>query len=264
VETLADRADHAGADPGLVGPDPSPQPRDRHRAISGLMVAGLDPRNDPTGETVAWITKLMPPLTVITPNGWHWYMKDVGLPTIPRLLPGLDLKGSRGYVLAPPSVHPSGKPYERLSDRVIPMPDALWQLAAGRLAKATQRTTVTRPLEPVHTLALADVLGLLQGVRPHRSGYLACCPAHDDAHPSLSVGESATSRLLAKCFAGCAFPAIMRELGRGIGIDSSRRWSDSGGRARLRPMPEVRQRLALGSGETIRSAPHRPEARSGG
>jgi hypothetical protein len=93
--------------------------------ISGLMVADLDPRNDPTDETTAWLTKLMPPPpSVITPKGWHWYVADVGLPTLPRLRPGLDLKAAGGYVLAPPSVHPCGKVYERLSDRLILVPDA--------------------------------------------------------------------------------------------------------------------------------------------
>jgi hypothetical protein len=33
------------------------------------MVADLDPRNDLDGTTTAWLTKLMPPPTVITPNG---------------------------------------------------------------------------------------------------------------------------------------------------------------------------------------------------
>jgi len=70
----------------------------------------------------------------------------------------------------------------------------VWQLAADRLAQATHRTTSTGQPEPVHTLALADILDVLHNVRFYRSGYLASCPAHDDANPSLSVKESPTGK----------------------------------------------------------------------
>jgi hypothetical protein len=166
--------------------------------ISGLMVADLDPRNDATGETTAWLAKLMPAPTVITPNGWHWHMPDVGLPSLPRLLPGLDLKSAGGFVLVPPSVHPNERLYERLTDRLVEMPGELMQLAIDRLGRTTQRTTSTGQL------------------------YLACCPAHDDQHPSLSLAESPTGRLLAKCLAGCTFTSrSCGRSGRGDGIGSS-------------------------------------------
>lgn len=45
----------------------------------------------------------------------------------------------------------------------------------------------------------------------------ACCPAHGDRKPSLSLSNGAGGRLLARCMTGCGFPAILDAL-RGLGI----------------------------------------------
>ena len=48
-----------------------------------------------------------------TGNGWQLFFKHPGV-TIPNragVLPGLDVRGDGGYVVAPPSVHPTGKVY---------------------------------------------------------------------------------------------------------------------------------------------------------
>jgi hypothetical protein len=41
----------------------------------------------------------------------YYYLAERELPTRPGLLPGLDLKGEGGFVVAPPSLHASGKRY---------------------------------------------------------------------------------------------------------------------------------------------------------
>lgn len=48
--------------------------------------------------------------TVLTGRGWHCYVQPSGAGNR-KLAEDLDLKGRRGYVLAPPSVHPSGAIY---------------------------------------------------------------------------------------------------------------------------------------------------------
>jgi hypothetical protein len=40
----------------------------------------------------------------------------------------------------------------------------------------------------------------------------AQCPAHDDYHPSFSMTEGKSGRLLVRCFAGCSFEDIMAAL----------------------------------------------------
>ncbi|MCI2393119.1 toprim domain-containing protein [Aliiroseovarius sediminis] len=41
---------------------------------------------------------------------------------------------------------------------------------------------------------------------------LACCPAHEDCAPSLSLGVGVDGRLLVHCHAGCAYGAVMDAL----------------------------------------------------
>lgn len=42
---------------------------------------------------------------------------------------------------------------------------------------------------------------------------LACCPAHDDHHPSLDVRELADGRVLVVCRAGCGWLDILQAVG---------------------------------------------------
>jgi hypothetical protein len=56
--------------------------------------------------------------SVITGKGAHFYFKHPGgeIANFVKVLPGIDLKGDRGYVVAPPSIHPSGKTYQWNND----------------------------------------------------------------------------------------------------------------------------------------------------
>ena len=57
-----------------------------------------------------------------------------------------------------------------------------------------------------------DVLELLDGVRKAGDGWTAKCPAHDDAHNSLSIAVGNDDRVLLHCHAGCAFGDIAAAL----------------------------------------------------
>ncbi|WP_290689373.1 MULTISPECIES: DUF7146 domain-containing protein [unclassified Haematobacter] len=50
---------------------------------------------------------------------------------------------------------------------------------------------------------------------------LACCPAHGDRHPSLTLADGPSGRLLAHCKTGCSFAAVLDAL-RGLGIVEGR------------------------------------------
>lgn len=56
------------------------------------------------------------------------------------------------------------------------------------------------------------ILAKLQKVTRKGNGWMACCPAHEDKSPSLSVSMGKDGILL-KCFAGCAFGDIADALG---------------------------------------------------
>lgn len=62
------------------------------------------------------------------------------------------------------------------------------------------------------------LLDRLEKVRATGRGqWLACCPAHEDRSPSMTVRECDDGRVLVYCFAGCGFEAIVSAAG--ISID---------------------------------------------
>lgn len=64
-------------------------------------------------------------------------------------------------------------------------------------------------------MKLDELLDKLEGVQPRGSGFVACCPAHEDSSPSLSIDETDDGTLLLKCHAGCTFEAIAKAVGMG-------------------------------------------------
>ena len=57
------------------------------------------------------------------------------------------------------------------------------------------------------------VLSRLQKVRSEgQDRWKACCPAHDDGTPSLSIRALDDGRVLLHCFAGCEVEAILSAL----------------------------------------------------
>ena len=102
-------------------------------AVSGLVVLDVD------GEAgrEALRGKELPPTPVVeTGRGWHYYFAHPG-GDVRTCKPasGLDLKADGGYVVAPPSLHPSGRRYrwtDGLSPRdapLAPLPAWLWEQA---------------------------------------------------------------------------------------------------------------------------------------
>jgi putative DNA primase/helicase len=60
---------------------------------------------------------------------------------------------------------------------------------------------------------LSVVLSCLHRVKRSGSGYTAQCPAHDDRHNSLSIGEGRDGRVLLMCMAGCSTEDVLFKLG---------------------------------------------------
>lgn len=66
-------------------------------------------------------------------------------------------------------------------------------------------------------MSLDNLIGRLSKVRGKNGSYTACCPAHDDKHPSLAIRELDDGRILLKCFSGCS----VSEICGAVGIDLS-------------------------------------------
>ncbi len=89
---------------------------------------------------------------VATGKGVHLYVGTTGHGNRAGLLPGVDWRGTGGYVVAPPSIHPSGAAYTWGDqqgygpDRPIePCPRWLAELVAGPAARPTAATTAPAP-----------------------------------------------------------------------------------------------------------------------
>lgn len=61
--------------------------------------------------------------------------------------------------------------------------------------------------------ALRKILDMLRNVRKAGAGFVACCPAHEDDHASLSISLGADGRVLLYCHAGCKTPKVVSALG---------------------------------------------------
>ena len=63
---------------------------------------------------------------------------------------------------------------------------------------------------------IADILPRLEKVKQTgRNNWMACCPVHEDKHPSMTLTEGDDGKILAKCFAECAFESIVDAVGLG-------------------------------------------------
>lgn len=79
--------------------------------VSDVVVVDIDSKE---GHAEIGKLNLPPTPTVNTGNGQHQYFRYPGhqISNKVRFLPGVDIRGDGGYVVAPPSVHSSGRKYE--------------------------------------------------------------------------------------------------------------------------------------------------------
>ena len=69
-----------------------------------------------------------------------------------------------------------------------------------------------------HMLDAGTIASGLQ--KPKRAGpgkYVACCPAHDDKTPSLSIKDAPNGKVLVHCHAGCSQDEVIGGL-RNLGL----------------------------------------------
>ena len=161
---------------------------------SGIVVIDID-----SDEAVKVVKKIGLPHGphVRTSKGWHvYYAADPERPLQSRVgfLPGVDIRALGGYVIAPPSVHPSGKRYEWAPGRSLwdlEMPTAPEWLYAKSLAAT--RVDIARLADGApdgtRDVSLTSVCGhlLAKRVEPHLAealvyayGRALCDPPLDD------------------------------------------------------------------------------------
>lgn len=137
--------------------------------ISGFVVLDFDFRHGGR-EALAYLEDRFGPLpdtrVVKTADGLHYYFRcpsGVRVRTVKDFLrDGVEVRGERSYVMAPPSVHPTGAIYEVLTDhQIAAMPQWLIeqikrQQRRRRPKKKNSSATTTRPTDrPARVIAVA-------------------------------------------------------------------------------------------------------------
>lgn len=137
-------------------------------------------------------------------------------------LPGIgDLKAAGGYVLASPSVHPSGAVYRVLNySRILRVSNLGDVFPEGLLNHQTRPAALQVPLKPKTVIddpweaaltSPADLVGSIKekigilgffqdAVKTGPGWYIARCPFHDDHNPSFWIDAN---RGLCGCYSGC-------------------------------------------------------------
>jgi hypothetical protein len=103
---------------------------------SGLLVVDFD-----GPDAMARIPEFPPTATVRTPNGRHLYYAGSGRSTVGKLGPGIDTRGTGGYVVAPPTRLPYHEPYPWVGDRsqIAALPDGIARALAPRDRKPARK-----------------------------------------------------------------------------------------------------------------------------
>ncbi len=186
--------------------------------VSGLAVVDIDPRNG--GDEALGALEAQSGLLAVTPEvrtgggGRHlWFSTESEIPTV-VLAAGVDLKAEGGMVVAPPSLHVSGRRYvwrpgggpDDLD--LEPLPQWIAAMAQGGLRDAHGTGDVRTQL-PVRTPDeredFADAWERA-GIELSPGDRYYLCPFHDDHHPSLHVDAE-----------GCRWYCFGCGVGGGIG-----------------------------------------------
>ena len=121
-------------------------------AISGIDALDVDPRHG-GDQSIADLQRKHGRLPVTLTSrtgggGWHVFFKGDLPNSAGALGAGIDMRGDGGYVVAPPSLHVSGRRYEwRSQAPIAPLPDWI----AGELGKQRKRAAT-----PEHWRAVAS------------------------------------------------------------------------------------------------------------
>ncbi len=182
----------------------------------------------------------------VTARGVHIYVKCPNAQNMK--LEGIDIKACGGYVLAPPSVHPSGKPYLWISEGpMIEVSSIEAILPETWLQHHTEQTTVQEldPWELAGRQSLSVGMGaiakikdkvritdILPAEKSSRPGwYKTQCPFHQDTEPSFWINENAG---YCGCYACGGKPMdIINLYARLNGIDNRQAISELGERVKF-------------------------------
>ena len=170
--------------------------------------------------------------SVATSRGVHVYL-FIDEPVQTQKLGTIDIKAAGGYVLAPPSIHPTGVPYRQLTPgleiataatlaEVMPhtlhqsvtisnpvhQPSISMTPARGEMAAnpwdAAISPTLARDTRIEDIRATHSLFDLLPAAQRKGNRWVTRCPLHNDHNASLTIDADGQR---CRCWAGCTPPA---------------------------------------------------------
>ena len=212
--------------------------------VSGVVVLDVDPRSGGDRALGALEERwgaLPATLEVRTGGGGRhlWFSSDEEI-SAAVLAPGLELKAERCVIIAPPSVHASGRRYVwvpgREPDELAPgrVPEWLKLIANGEAGADPREPLHEQPARTAQERAEFAEAWARTGIELRSGDRYYLCPFHDDHHPSLHIDSE---RCRWYCF-GC---------GRGGGIGRLRRLIGDP----LPPHPRAQLRRRVGASRPV-------------
>lgn len=174
---------------------------DQHGADGHRSIAELEQQHGPLPRT----------LTQDTPSGGNhkvFRLNGVDIRNRAKVAPGLDVRGTGGYIVAAPSIHPNGKPY-RWHDSTPPAEAPKWLVDLVVKPKAPEPPTNDRRApEKYAAAALGNILGELSR---------ASVGERNDAlnRAAFSLGQLVGAHVISR---GLCEPAL-RGTALGLGLD---------------------------------------------
>jgi len=169
---------------------------------SGLLAVDVDPRNITDLKAVAAILDALPRTRAHSTGGGgrHYLFRHVPGTKNGSIMPGIDIKADAGFIVAPPSIHDSGKAYS-VSDSspVAELPPELAECLPRKATSAhSDRKFAASPPRGQGIDAKLEAALLARGGQRSGDELKFSCLFHADRLPSCSYN---TAKRAFQCFA---------------------------------------------------------------
>ncbi len=179
-------------------------------SVSGVTVVDCDSRDDAVWW---WQNRVRTGLISVTGRGVHFWYKYAPMRNAVHVDGrGIDVRGDGGYVVAPPSIHPTGKPYEWALEGEMAQFDPEWfSTLRSECSDRPADRTATRDVRDVD--AYLACIESLQGEAGSR-GLIRACSVLRDA--GLSEAEAMRKLMVWNVSPTVRPPWTLEELGRAV------------------------------------------------